>query len=1004
MCVGLWVCGGVGLPGPVGEAAAQAYASETPKRLVHRYDFEDVNDQGVKLGQGLTLPPGWYPAGRDPQSRDPNFGRLVLHDRLSRRPGFPPHNPVGYSARGQARSGDYSLHLGINGGSSSAYLEVGALPAVPGSDYLITAKVATAGLEHAAARVRAYFVDPAGQRIEESVRRSSRLRTQGAWAPVDLVLPGEYADAAYIGLEVELVQPVPDVRDLLGNQQVVLTDVKGDAWFDDVAVWQLPHVEIGTSTAVNIVRGDPGPDWHVAVRDLVGGRLTARLTVYDHAMNVVAESRRPMGWGAPSKWKWSPTLPGYGWYLAELAVLEGVRVRPRGAAMGRVITIGGDEPITIDTPAPPEAPPEAATPEAEPGPGSVSASASDDPAAAQEQVIARTYNAVLWLPPGTGAIGADAERFALDATGMSGRALTLLPEVARAVGLGTTIVSAWDRETTLGALDLRLAELQRVVGPLRNAGQRVELSFSPLPEALVHTRGVNTTLPAGLFGAPTSLWMPYVQPILVRQGQRVNTWHLGSADRPEAAYLPALGETLAGMYDEFRHWTPAPLLSVPWRMDQPARDDLPTRNVAYAVGWPLGVVPTRLADHVPFGRNPGPGDTPSVGPGGGPVDGGAGLPRRLHLEIPGADLMPHPARVTDLALRMVHAWEQNGTGVALSGLWTPGLERRASLLPDPLLGVAANVAARLAGYRAIGRLHLGEDRAAVIFEDQPTGDAPSRGGMLVAWNVSGRAEAAELSMFLGDRAVRHDVWGNALPLEVDAEGKHRVQLSDAPVFITGIDAKIALLRSGFVLDRAFVESTQTPHLRLLTLTNPWPVTISGKLVVTGPESWTIKPQRHVFSIGPGRSLRLPIALRFPVNEVAGTKQLTAQLEFTADRKYEIELATPLRLGLEDVMLEASLALEPRTLEDGTQTVDAAVTCIVTNTGDQEMSLNIFAKLPGFSRKERLIPQLEPGQAAIRQFRFPAAAAALTRSDIRLGVRETNGPAVLNKRVGVHNME
>ncbi|MBB6431673.1 hypothetical protein [Algisphaera agarilytica] len=954
----------------------------TPKRLVEKYDFEDMNDQGVKLGRGLALPPGWYAMGRSSQSSDPNFDRLPMHDRLSRRAGFPMHNVVRYSEVGDAASEDYSLHLGIDGGSAGAYLQIGALPAVPGSDYLISGKIRTAGLTHAAARMRAYFVDTAGKRIETSTRLTPRVRTAGEWSEVELILPGEFGEAAYVGLEVELVQPSADPRNPLGNHQIVLHDVTGHAWFDDIGVWQLPHVQLSTGSPVNVTRSNAGPFWDVSVRDLVGGKLTARVTVYDHNMNVVIQDRRPMGWGAPSKWRWSPDLPRYGWYLAELAVVEGSRtLRQRtNSPDGRTLTIGGmTEELSIDD-----------TDEADPA-----AIAQAQVDADAGRVIARTYNAVLWLPPGTGAVGEDAERFALVAEGMSNAQLKLLPELANLAGLGSVILSAWSPETTLAGFDLRLNTLREAIGPIKNAGRRVELSFSPVPEELAHTRGVNTYLPAAVFGAPSDIWMPYVQPILVRHGQRVNTWQLGSAREPSAAYLPELGSTVARTYEAFRHWTPAPTMGVPWRIDQPFRPDIPEEHLSYAVQWPVGVTPDRLNDHIQQQQELG-WASPSHN-------------RRLHIKPAPADAVPHAARASDLALRMVHAWEQNEIGVAIPDLWARGLERRESLLPDPLLGVASNVANRLAGYRAIGRLNLGEERVGIIFERRALSEQEARAmpdarpgeGMLVAWNVKAPGSRSKLDMFLGDYPKVYDVWGNATPLALNENGEHTLELSDTPVFVTGIDAKLALFRSSFVLNDPFITSTQIPHVRTVRLTNPWPVTVSGKFIITGPESWTIKPHHHRFSIGPGRSIELPVALRFPINEVAGGKSLTVDMEFTADRKYIVKFATPMELGLQGVRFEASLALE-----DGAapSTVDASVTCIITNTGDEPISLSVFAKLKGHARKERLIPRLDPGQAVIRQLRFVDAAPALSQSDIRLGVRETNGPAVLNQTVGVNDVE
>ena len=360
------------------------------RRLVQRYDFEDVNDQGVKLARGIALPPGWYAVGRDPLSSDPNFLRVPLHDRLASRAGFPHHNVVRFSASGdgapppsppragQEADGDgaseaaalpgegFSLHLGIDSGNAGAYVAVGELAAAPGSDYLVTARVRTTGLQHAAARLRCYFVDREGRVLSESLRQSPRLNTDGRWNRVHLILSGEFERAAYIGLEVELVQPADTAAGPLGKHQLVLQDVRGDAWFDDIEVWQIPFVQVASQSPVNVVRGVDRPRLDVTVRDVMGERLTADLRVYDHLMRPVARERRLLEPGGADSWRWEPDLPRHGWFLTELTV------RDRGE---------------------------------------------DQPSGDDGEVIARSYNAVLWLPPAAGVAGPDASRFALVAEG-----------------------------------------------------------------------------------------------------------------------------------------------------------------------------------------------------------------------------------------------------------------------------------------------------------------------------------------------------------------------------------------------------------------------------------------------------------------------------------------------------------------------------------------------------------------------------------------------------------
>jgi hypothetical protein len=931
-----WV--GVGLflllIGGVGSVCAQGV---NPRRMVASFDFDEVNDQGVKLGMGIPLPPGWYPMGRDPLSRDPNFLRLPLHQRLAHRPGFPHHNRVGYSDRREAlRSpSGFSLRLGIDGGSSGAYLEIGALPAVPQSDYLVTARVKTSNLIHAGARLRVYFINREGRRIEDSVQVTRRLRTNGEWTHVSLKLPGEFSRATYIGIEAELVQPTPDPRSPLGSHQLVLHDVEGEALFDDITLWQLPFVQISTANRVSAIRSSEPPSYDIAVRDLVGSSLVSRVRVYDHTMKLVAQDRRPMGWGQPSSWTWTPELPGYGWYLAELTVLE----------------------AEDQTGLPPML--------------------SQTDAAVDSEPIAQTYNAMLWMPPG-GAIGQDARQFRLIAEGVDLETLRLLPELFDAVGVGSAVVSIWDTETTLGNLDLRLQHLTDIVSQMAAGGQAVTLSLHPVPEELANLQAINTRSTAGVLAADHALWLPYLQPVLIKLNQRIAGWQLGASVEQSAEQRSDLPEVVQRVHDRFRHRAARPNLSLPWQAVFSHRDDMPN-HLSYQLLVPSALTPMELSSQLA-------------------LNGWSDARSRMRddqqlmllLENFSADDVGHAGRVNDLALKMVLAWEQDRIGTALTNAWAPAHERREAMMPDPLLGVLANVSERLAGYRAAGRLNLGEGRVAIIFE--PTDGEGD--GMIACWNVNRSDRYAALEMRLGESPVVHDIWGNTTPLD-PTEAAHRVALSTTPQFITGVDTKLALLHAGFSIDEPFIESTQTPHLRTLRLNNPWPITISGRFTVTGPRGWTIRPFRQVFSIAPGDTLELPITLQFPIHEVAGDTKFSADFEFVADKSYQISMSTPIRVGLEDVRFEPSMTLEPGRQPNS---VDAMVTCIVTNTGSDTLSLKTFASLPGHPRRERLIAELEPGQSVIRYFKFNNAGGALKDNDIRVGLRETNGPAVLNQKL------
>ncbi|MEX1017988.1 MAG: hypothetical protein WDZ31_14705 [Phycisphaeraceae bacterium] len=903
----------------VGELLAQG-AIVRPQRLVHRFDFEEREQ-----GNYEDMPMHWYPIGRPAQTAEPGFHRQPLHKQLIARRGFPRHTQVRFDTN-HAVSGEHSFHLGLDGGSAGAYLEVGTLPAVPGSDYLVVAQVRTAHLTRATVRLRAYFVDADGERIDESVRHSEAIRSNDRWRPVTVNLTGEYAEAAWIGLELELVQPAPHPDHPLREQQIVLADVKGAAWFDDISIWQIPHLEVGTAHASNLVPGAQTPRVSATVRDLTGRRLQAELSIYDHRGQVVERKQYRIGDGGPPRWSWEPALPGYGWYLVDLVVHD------------RDDPADGGSPVERDEP------------------------------------LARTLGAFLWLPREQPMDAEDAERFGLLVEDVSERQLRLLPEVLATTGLRRAVVSAWDRQTTRLNIDTRVQLLDDLVQKLAPGQQELGISFYPLPDELTEQTDQRFTQPLEVLAADPEAWLPYLTPVLMRHGPRVRWWHLGTARDAFAFYDADLPETLEQVEGQFTAMAPRPRLVLPWTLAQGRRDDLPSSSE-----YVLDVSPGIAAEHLPAHlASWGDGDRPGW----------------LVLRAWPGDRLAHAHRVTDLALRMVYAWQQAPQGLSLPTPWTGSAERTPAVVPDPLLGVFRNVAHRLAGRRVVGELPVGEGLRCLIF------DGPA-GGMLAVWNERAPREAGVIETYLGDRPVVVDVWGNRQAVS-ERDGEHVVTLTRTPQFIEGIDAELALFRSSFRVDEPFVESTQVPHERTIELTNPWPRTVSGHMQMIGPAGWQISPTRHHFSIAAGQTVRLPVALQFPIVEVAGPKRLAARFDFTVDQRYEVEMGAPMALGLSDVAFDATLTLEPG---DTAGTRDAVATCILTNTGEAVLALNVFGNLRDHPRQERIVSQLEPGESVVRRLRFRDVADAVTAGHpLRVGVRETNGPAILNQLLPLDEAE
>jgi len=878
------------------------------KRLVHRYDFEDkVN--GRKIARSVRIHHDFFAIGREPDISDDNFLQQPMHKDLVTLDGYPRYGEVGFDDA-HFTSGEFSLHLGLRGGNTGAFIRLGSVPAVPRSDYMVTANVRSEGLTHARARLQAFFVDGDGVVIAHSITSTPLLKTEGAWQRVRVRLRGDDRRAAWIGLRIELLQPTADADGVLSKHEVVLEDVEGDAWFDDIAVWQVPRIVVRTQTPTGIVRSPLRPRLSLEVRDLTGQALQADVAVYDTAMQRVDRMRQAVGSGGPSTWVWRPKLKQYGWYLVDLVLydVEVSRTRP----------------------------------------------------------IARQLASFLYLPDQSTLDASSMRRFQLDAEELPPDQLALLPDVLREAGLGSAILSVWQRGTTKASVESEQYALDRVVQRIVADDRRVRLAFDVVPEELAEKLSVPMADVFYVLRQPRELWEPYITPVFVRHGQMIRDWQLGSAAKASVFHEPQLPSAMQQVMTTMHEMAPSPTLHVPWRLDQSRVAELPG-ELAYALAVPHAVRPELLGEHLASWQSA-PAAAMSLG-----------------LHVRPATQMSQQRRVADMTLRLLHAWEAGARDFTIEAPWTKSTTHDLALMPDPTLGVFAQVGRLLQGRSVVGRLPVGQGLEAMIFD----GEA---GGMLALWRTSAAAEDAGVDMYLGEQPVAVDVWGNRTQVEV-VGGRHRLKVTRMPVFVEGINAELAGFRASFALVEDFIESNQKPHERKIVLSNPWDRTINGTLTLTGLKSWRISPRRTNFNIAAGGTAEIPVTLSLPITEVAGDKALDVRFDLLADKRYVIDAETHFKLGLREADFDANLTLERNAT---TGKVDVVVTQVITNTGDRSISIYAFANLRGFPRQERIVARLGAGESVVRRFRFPDAAATLRDSSIRVGLRETQGPAILNK--------
>ncbi len=465
-----WCALAAGILAPCGHARAQDVARpEASGRVVRVFDFEE---RDTNPGE---VPELWYRAQDEPEG--------------ARRPGFPPWNRarIRYTSDGAiAASGIGAVELPTRGGSTSLMLAPGAIPVFANADYRVAARVRTVGLTHARALVEARFLDAQRRPIPGETYRSGPLLAEHGWLSVEFEAIGRAPEAAWLQLELLLLQPEHlDPARPTGEHHVRAQDFEGSAWFDDVRIIQLPRVEITTQAPGNLFTFPERPRLDLLVRDLTGESLTIVGEVLDADGRVVAttthESRAGL-FRAP----WSPDLPGMGWYRARSRVRSG----------GREV----------------------------------------DGASAD----------FAWVPgsPTSTGIPEDLGRFSLDLRALPQSEFGRAHDLVRRAGVGHATLEVWTDDLAPARAGERAKALLDGVSGLLMQGRGVSMSVAVVPRTLAEELRVGRTESLAAFAGARAAWEPFATDILETIGPRVAHWRLGSPAQDTSFWNPALERDL----------------------------------------------------------------------------------------------------------------------------------------------------------------------------------------------------------------------------------------------------------------------------------------------------------------------------------------------------------------------------------------------------------------------------------------------------------------------------
>jgi len=884
------------------------------QRLVRHFDFEESSNP-------LPVPLGWIRAQHDP---------AVPRDR----PGFPIWNQGHLDYESPAYSGMGTARIPAAGGSASLRMVPAMIGVFPGADYGVTARVRTERMVHARAAVAARMLDQDGRVLGRTEVMSSLVRTDGEWTTVRVQVPGLDERAAYLQLELLVLQPMQQPgADAERDRpfRVWSDDYHATAWFDDVTVTLLPRLELDTGVPGHVIRSDETPEISVLIRDLTGEQMKAVVRVFDADGREVDATELAPAQGRIVD-RFVPRLPAPGWYRAVLSIETG------GAVVGK--------------------------------------RGLDFAWGAREDESRARPLAFAVRAPAFERAGAEA-----------------LPTMVSWAGVGRAVVGVWDESLDRASAGPDSNPAFGAIRALLDRGVEITASLDEAPRDLADLVGRDAWDVPGVLASEESLWMPWTEGMLDRFGQGVLSWQLGARGGAWGGRWSVLVDQVEAAGSVFEKWVPGLELRTAWGIGYAVPTEL-VRDGRGLVVRDDGAGEDDGLDHLVSvwagaGRSAGSSDDrgtltiefPSS------TDGRVSrvalgkMARRLVTAWAAA----HRADVADrVQFALVEPWRSSG-----------GL--RPSMMPTPELAAWRTLSSVLGGHdgqvREIDLLPgvrillagAGDDGVLIAWLEDP--EAPVR--VLELPLHTGPVRRVDL---LGERRELH-----ATEYPDRGLAWHRVELSREPVIIEGVRADLVRFLAGlrFTPDRFNPVLGQRGHA--LVIENPWSLPIRGRVFIVEPggmsrgisgrdRSWQITPRVIAFSLDAGQSMEQPIDLIFGAGQESGWTEVIFDAQLFADEEYPLLRSTRrMELAAEDLELDV---VAYRADPNGAVSVHA----IVTNRSQQARTLEIAAIAPGASRERTTINGLARGETGERRFLLtglaPGARISVGLNEPKTGIRLT----------------
>ncbi|MDB5290564.1 MAG: hypothetical protein JWL69_1805 [Phycisphaerales bacterium] len=451
-------------------------------RVLRTFDFEER-----RLGNAEELPMNWL-----------KVEGLGL-----------PHYVNGTLATDRAHSGTYSFRFDLNGGGLIYRYPSGLIPVHVGAHYRVDGFVQTTVLPNARARISAYFTDLDGHVLTKTLHHSELYAARQAdepWKSLGVELSADDPAAAFLVLELELLQPSQYAPSTLGQRTLFTQDIRGSAWFDDVTVSQVPEVRMSTDRPGNIFRRDEPLRLQVVLNDRFTEDLAAQLVITDALGKTVYQRSGALDMAsaeqiAPGQKRMVLALPDLrpGWYEAALVM----------SSMGKFL---GSQSLDF---------------------------------------ILLPDNAPRVLPD---------PRFGIIATDLPLDSWDELPRILPLLPAGRVKLAIWSNAGDVQQLEGD--SFDHLLEKLAELGVTPTACLIDPPPAMVEKIGGGSW--TKLLQSDPKLWQPQLAYLIARHANHLDRWQLGADGTDAFVTDPKMHEVYSAVYREFAALMEKPDLAMPW--------------------------------------------------------------------------------------------------------------------------------------------------------------------------------------------------------------------------------------------------------------------------------------------------------------------------------------------------------------------------------------------------------------------------------------------------------